>query len=413
PTSVDAITNGSLTKRTPRSGSVTLQALSRIVPNSFLDFDGDTASLNAAVVLTPQTTLDISGVKTLKLGGGDSPTEGAFLYTGSGRILIDGVTVTSANKDGQPLAMSAQGRPYIVVSSRGRFEATDATLSDLGVQPTGTDKGDPGVSYNTDSTGSLVRTQLLRNTTGVELSKSKGIKLEDVTASQSWSAGVLLQGDVGTTLSGIKAERNGGNGVTVTGESSVREIHAITTSGNHSYGVAVVGQEKAQINDITATGDGAGGLRVNRCTDCVVRNITTADQPIGLFMHVNTTNVTLQNLKMTGGRRGVVVEKTTKGATITNSTVDGTRVAGVAVGGHDVTIEGVAVSDARTGVRVERGAGNVVATGLKLTGGQDGLVATAGTTGIVIKDMTADGVENHAVRNFSPGAQIIGGHING
>ncbi len=153
-TSIDAITNGSLTKRTPRSGSVTLQALGRIVPNSFLTIDGDTANLNAAVVLTPQTTLDISGVKTLKLGGGDSPTEAAFLYTGSGRILVDGVTVTSANKDGQPLAMSSQGRPYIVVSSRGRFEATDSILSDLGVQPTGTDKGDPGISYNTDSTGS-------------------------------------------------------------------------------------------------------------------------------------------------------------------------------------------------------------------------------------------------------------------
>ena len=295
-TSIDAITDGRLTKRTARSGSVTLQALSRIVPNSFLDIDGDTASLNAAVVLTPQTTLDISGVKTLKLGGGDSPTEAAFLYTGSGRILVDGVTVTSADKDGQPLAMSAQGRPYIVVSSRGRFEATDATLSDLGVQPTGTDKGDPGISFNTDSTGALVRTQLLRNTTGAELSKSKNIKLEGVTASESWSDGLLLQGDIGTTLTDVKAERNGGNGVTVTGESSAREIHDIATNGNHSYGVAVVGQTKAQINDIQATGDGAGGLRVNRCTDCVVRDVTTADQPIGLFMHVNTTNVTLQNL---------------------------------------------------------------------------------------------------------------------
>ena len=40
-------------------------------------------------------------------------------------------------------------------------------------------------------------------------------------------------------------------------------------------------------------------------------------------------------------------------------------------------------------------------------------MTTAGTTGVVIKDMTADGVENDAVRNFSPGAQIIGGHING
>ena len=87
--------------------------------------------------------------------------------------------------------------------------------------------------------------------------------------------------------------------------------------------------------------------------------------------------------------------------------------AGVAIGGHDVTMDGVKVSDSRTGVRIERGAGNIVATGLKVSGGQDGLVTTAGTTGVVIRDMVADGVENDAVRNFSPGAQIIGGRITG
>jgi hypothetical protein len=218
---------------------------------------------------------------------------------------------------------------------------------------------------------------------------------------------------VGTTLTDVKAERNGGNGVAVTGESSGREIHNITTTGNHSYGVAVVGQNKLQVNNIKATGDGAGGVRVNRCTDCVVRDVTTEDQPIGLFMHVNTTNATLQNLQMTGGRRGIVAEKTTKGATISNTTIDGARVAGIAIGGHDVTLEGVAVRDSRTGVRVERGAGNIQANALKLSGGQDGLVTTAGTTGVVIRDLQADGVENDAVRNFSPGAQVIGGHING
>ena len=412
-TSIDTIADGRLTKRTPRSGAVTLGVLSRIVPNSFLTIDGDTAKLNAAVVLTPATTLDISGVKTLQLGGGDSPTEAAFLYSGSGRILVKGVTVTSANKDGAPLAMSAQGRPYIVVSSRGRFEATDATLSDLGVQPTGTDPGDPGVSYNTGSTGSLVRTQLLRNTTGAELSKSSNIKLDDVTASESWSDGLLLQGDIGTTMSNIKAERNGGNGVTVTGESSERSISGITTSGNHSYGLAVIGQIKPQISAVNATGDGAGGLRINRCTDAVVRDVTTADQPIAVFLHVNSTNVALQNMNLNGGRRGIVAEKTTKGLQVNDSTIDGARVAGVAIGGHDVALNGVKVSDSRTGVRVERGAGNVTATNLKLSGGQDGLVTTAGTTGVVIKDMSADGVENDAVRNFSPGAQIIGGRITG
>ena len=413
PNTVDAIADGRLTKRTPRNGALTLAALSRIVPESFLSIAGDTAKLNAAVVLTPTTTFEISGVKNLQLGGGDSPTEAAFLYTGSGRITVDGVTVTSADKDGKPLASSAPGRPYVVVSSRGRFDATDATLSDLGVQPTGTDKGDPGISFNTDSTGALVRTQLLRNTVGAELSHSRNVRLDGVTAAESWSDGILLQGDVGTTMTGVTAERNGGNGVTVTGESTPRPVTGVTTSGNHSYGVAASGQTRLQVSGINATGDGAGGLRINRCTDCVVRDLTTSDQPIGLFLHVNTTNALLENLHMTGGRRAVVVEKTTKGLQLNNSTIDGARVAGVAIGGHDIALNGVAVSDARTGVRVERGAGNISATGLKISGGQDGVVTTAGTTGITITDLVADRVGNDAIRNFSPGAKIMGGHITG
>ena len=73
-------------------------------------------------------------------------------------MTVKGVTVTSVGDDGQPLAANAPGRPYIVVAARGRFDATDSTLSDMGVQPIGADKGEPGISYNTDSTGALVRT---------------------------------------------------------------------------------------------------------------------------------------------------------------------------------------------------------------------------------------------------------------
>ena len=124
--------------------------------------------------------------------------------------------------------------------------------------------------------------------------------------------------------------------------------------------------------------------------------------------------MTLQNLQMTGGRRGIVAEKTTKGAT--DQQLDDRRRPGRRGRRSAATTSrwtACSVSDSRTGVRIERGAGNIVANGLKLSGGQDGVVTTAGTTGVVIRDMTADGVENDAVRNFSPGAQIIGGRITG
>ena len=46
-----------------------------------------------------------------------------------------------------------------------------------------------------------------------------------------------------------------------------------------------------------------------------------------------------------------------------------------------------------------RGADDVTAVGLRLTGGRDGVVATAGTTGVVLHDLSAVGIENDAEAN--------------
>jgi hypothetical protein len=108
----------------------------------------------------------------------------------------------------------------------------------------------------------------------------------------------------------------------VTGETSDGPITNITTKGNHSCGVAVASQTKPQVLAVNTTTDPAGGLRLDRSTDAVVRLFTATDQPIGMFTHVHATNVVLQNVHIRGGRRGVAVEKTTKGLHLTNFTVD-------------------------------------------------------------------------------------------
>jgi hypothetical protein len=121
----------------------------------------------------------------------------------------------------------------------------------------------------------------------------------------------------------------------------------------------------------------------------------------------------LDRLTITGGRRGVVVEKTTKHLTVQASTITQARVAGIAVGGTEVGLREVSVRDSRTGIRVERGASGVTAVGLRLAGGQDGVVATPGTTRLVLHNLTASGIKNDAVRTFSPDARILGGTITG
>ena len=327
-----------------------------------MTIEGDTARLNAAVVLTPATLLDVEGVKTLQLAGGADPADAAVLYTGSGRIQLRGVTVTSVDPaSGQPVAPDAAGRPYIVVAGLGRLDATDATISDLGTKPVGDNHGKPAVSFGRGSTGSLTGTSLLRNSTGLVLAGSQGVRLQDVTAGDSTENGIVLRGDRATVLSGIKAEHNGNDGVLVSGPVSSRPITGISTTGNHSYGVSVSGQNGVDVSNLTLSGDQAGGLELSRDTDTKVHNITTADEPNGVFLHVNSTNVVLDAITITGGRTGILAEKTTKGLHVTGSTIDTAHVAGMEIGGHDTVLDGLTVKDSRTAIRVERGADGVTA----------------------------------------------------
>jgi copper-binding protein NosD len=414
-TSIDSVSAGHLVQRAVRDGqAMSLRTLDAAIPSSWMTIDGDTARLNAAIVLSPTTLLDVEGVHTLQLAGGNDAAAAAFLETGSGRIRLRGVTVTSIDPaTGQPVAPGAAGRPYIKVSGRGRLDATDSTISDLGTAPVGDNRGDPAIGFGRGSTGTLTRTTLARNSTGLVLAQSEGVRLQDVTADDSTANGIVLRGDRATVLSGVKADHNGADGVLVTGAVTDRPIAGIAATGNHSYGVSVAGQNKVDVSNLTLSSDTSGGLELNRLTNSRVHNITTTDEPNGVFLHLNSTNVALDALTLDGGRTAILAEKTTTGLHVTGSTITNAHVAGMQIGGHDTVLDGLTVKDSRTALRVERGAVGVTATNVSLIGGTDGLVTSGGTAGIAVNDLSADGVGDDAVRTLSPGLHITGGQIRG
>jgi hypothetical protein len=419
-TGIDLVDQGRLTRRIPRAGStLTLDALRRYLPAGWLTVTGGTARLSAAVVLTPNVTLDVGApVTTLALAGGAAPADAASLYTGSGALTLRGVTVTSVDRASGQVMAPGPGRPFVLVSPGGRLTATDATLGDLGTSPTGADsdpnvQDHPGVDFHTGSTGSLVRTALPRNGTGLALDGSRDVHLEDVTVSDSTGPGLVLHGDRGTTFSGVRAEHNGTYGVEVTGPSTDRAVSGITARDNGTFGVSVDKQTGLQISGVATTADGAGGVDVQQSRGVTITGLTTTDEPVGVFTHVNTSDVVLDRWTSTGDRRGVTIEKTTDTLTVRSSTITGARVAGMAVGGQNVELRDVTVGDSLTGLRVERGAHGVTAAGLRLSGGQDGVVAGPGTSGVVLQDLTVDGVADDAVRSSSPDARIVGGRIRG
>jgi Periplasmic copper-binding protein (NosD) len=420
PTSIDLVDQGRLTRRIPRwNASVTLTALSRYLPRNWLSITGNTARLSGAIVVTPGVTLGIGApVTTLQLAGGATAPEAASVYTGSGALTLQGVTVTSVDRTSGQVMKPGAGRPFIVVSPAGRFTATDATIGDLGSSPTDDanqpdTQGHPGLDFRAGSTGSLVRTSVLRNGTGLQLSGSQGVHLEAVTVSGSAGDGLVLRGDRGTTMTGIRAEQNGAYGVHVIGPSTNRPVTGITATGNGTYGIGVDKQTGLTISGVTTSADESGGVDLSQSSKITISGLTTTNEAAGVFTHVNTTDVVLDHLTSTGGRRGVLIEKTTHRLTIHDSTISGATVAGVAAGGADVTLQDMSVSDSRTGLRIERGAAGITATGLALSGGQDGVVAAPGTTGVVLQDMRVEGVTGDAVRSSSPDAKIVGGRIAG
>jgi hypothetical protein len=145
----------------------------------------------------------------------------------------------------------------------------------------------------------------------------------------------------------------------------------------------------------------------------VVTDFTATDQPIGIYTHVGSTGLVLDGIETSGGRRGVVVEKSTTNLELRNSTIEGASVAGVNIGGKDIRVNGVRVADAKAGVRLERGSGHIALTGMTIDGGRDGIVTSAGAEDVAITDLTANNVESGAIRVATPGAKISGATING
>lgn len=417
PTSLDVVVDGRVRSHLVFDGtSITPAELDRYLPASWLTISDGVATLSATVVLTRGTTFDVddADVHTLRLAGGVTTADAASIHTGGGALTLAGVTVTSVDPaTGQPVAATAAGRPSIVASSGGRLEGTDLTVSDLGAPAVGEDDGRPAVVFNPGSTGFLTRTSLLRGSTGLELQRSGGVRLTDVTVAESGAEGLVLSGDRATTLSGIRVERNGGDGVLVTGQSSDRPITGIATSGNTGYGIAVKAQAGARITAVTTAADQDGGLEVSGSRDVVITDFTATDQRVGVFTHVTSSGITLDRVRTSGGRWGASVEKSTTGLRITDSTFEGAQVAGVSIGGHQVSLDGVQVRDSHTGVRIERGAQDAELTDLTVAGGRDGVVTKPDATGIVITGLVADNVGSDAIRTAGPGTRIVGGQITG
>ena len=145
-----------------------------------------------------------------------------------------------------------------------------------------------------------------------------------------------------------------------------------------------------------------------------VSALTAADEPAGVFTHVNNANVVLDRLRITGGRRGVLIEKTTDqpdhagvddpGCLRRRVADDGTDV-GAARPGRDATPgRPCGSSGARTASPP---------TASRSPAGRTGWSPRPDTARVVLQDLRADGVTGTRCPVGEPGRQDLGGAITG
>ena len=199
----------------------------------------------------------------------------------------------------------AAGRPFILVSPRRRLTATDATVTDLGTAPA--DAADrsgaadrPGVDFRTGSTGSLVRTSLLRNGTGLALDGARGApRGRDGQRVDRQRSGPARRPRHDDERGPRRAQRR--YGVRVTGPSTDRPVTGSPRAATAPSASGSTGRPGSG-HGITASGDTGGGVDVEQSGDVTITDLTVADEPAGVFTHVNSTNIVLDRCGARGRR---------------------------------------------------------------------------------------------------------------
>jgi hypothetical protein len=414
PRVIDVVTNGHLTSRIRRgAGPISLQDLAVFLPPGWLWTSGDTAMLSATMGLTEGATLD-PGVANLRLAGGSDASSAASIWVGRGSLALRNISVTSWDPGSQQaIPVSAPGRPFITVGSGGHLDATDARVSDLGVNAGPAAGHDhTGVAFGPGSTGTLVRTRLARNLVGLKLSGSQNVRLQGVTVEQSHGDGLVLHDDHGTTLQAVDVSNNGRNGVLVTGTVPGRVLSGVTALGNGAFGAAVIRQKEQQVIGLSTSENKLGGLRLTGCVACKVMGTSAANEPIGLLVNGPASQITVEDAKVRGAGQGVVLRHGVSEVNIRAVDVD-QAVVGVAVSAAGVRLRDIAVNNSVTAVKISTTAARVIVSDPTITAGRDGIVVADGAREVILRNVVTHDVGHDAVVVSSPGVVISGGKLDG
>lgn len=373
-----------------------------------------TVRVNAAVLLTPNTTLQItSRTPTVLMTAGTTAASGTWISGSRATLDIEGADLVSAPADGVgPASPSTPGRPYLTMGAGGRMTIRDSVITGFG-RPAPAPARQSGVTWGRGSTGAASGSTFEGGRTGLRLAGSTGVTLSKVTVKDSVLDGVVLDGDRGTATSGLVAENSGRSGVAVAGTDK-RTLTGVTTRGNHGAGIKATAQHGLLISGVSVHGDHGVGIRLVSCASCAVRQVTVDGTPVAVGVSGPASDVTVSGSRLSGGAgTGISLAAGIAGATLTGNSVSGFS-RGIAVAASHVVIDGGTISDpVEAGIALYGQASRVALRGTRITGGRTGLTLSGTTRDVTLTGVRISGATRKGLSSASPGLRVTGGSVSG
>lgn len=309
----------------------------------------------------------------------------ASIVAFTGRLVIDGVTVTSWDPAlGAPDTVLDDGRSYLRAVG-GRMDLTEVTATDLGfwsgrtggVAWTGS-TGEPG-------TGSATATTVGRSHYGMFTSRVTDLVISGGAVRHNEVDGLLVHREsVGVTVRDLEATGNARHGVAVSAGTQRITLGGITSTRNAGAGVRIDGAP-------LAASASAGGASTEPGRGFTVEGSSITDNgEVGLLASA-AAGLVLRDNAVTGSPDGIVVRGATAGPQLVDNLVDADGF-------------GIAVRDGVTGAQVT---GNRVGPALIAVQVSDAVAA--------LRANTVDGASRYAVSLVGAvdGSTVAGNGLGG
>lgn len=310
-----------------------------------------TYELRAALVQAPGTTLTVRSPAVEELRLVDLP--GVFLGGDDAQALVEGVTVTSWNREGTgPDTVHEDGRPFILYEDGARLDIVDAEIAHLG-----SDRGSAyGISWRLDgATGEVLGSEFHHNFFGIYTFEAHGLVVRDNVFRDhvfygvdphDFSTNLLIEDNV--------AYRNGSHGIIVSYGVSDSVIRHNRSFGNHGNGIVI--DDGSDRNHVVANlvegnrGDGIVLLGSGNTT--VARNVIR-DNRVGVRVnnHGAVGNVVRNNL-IEGNRVGVEAYRGAADLRLVDNVVRHHIDTGLRLAAAHTTVRGGLIAGGDTGIDI-------------------------------------------------------------